>query len=161
MGLWDFYLPDQGSNPGPWQWEQGVLTIAPQANSNIMIFIKFFPLGVCLQKVFLKWWLFLDDLDFKAHHLYHPHLGCFCDCHEHLAEGRVPREWEQRKGARTSVWKGRQQQDLLEETQNSWGGWGRESGWGRKQLWRAVRSGRQVVKDNLPPSKFLPEQPQG
>lgn len=28
-------------------------------------------------------------------------------------------------------------------------------------MWRAVRGGRQVVKDNLPPSKFLPEQPQG
>ena len=28
-------------------------------------------------------------------------------------------------------------------------------------MWRAVRGGRQVVKGNLPPSKFLPEQPQG
>ena len=35
-------FPDQGSNPGPWQWEHGVLTTGPPGNSLKSIFKKIF-----------------------------------------------------------------------------------------------------------------------
>ena len=49
-GMWDLKFPDQGLNPGPLNWDRGVLSTGPPGKSGFVLFCLL-PFGCLCQPI--------------------------------------------------------------------------------------------------------------